>query len=390
MADKKISDYLIYRTVIKKLVISVGLWPLDKPNTFYNLIPYIQIIINVFMCFGMIGYVRANFTNIALVTRGLSIMTSFLSTIVKVGSFVMNRKDAIDLHNTLDLYFNKMLNSKQLPWVILNNITTVRPLTWTFLILVSISCGVRIIDPFSSVISQLSHKISPIKYPLLYPSVFPWSLVPGDTLYNCEFVIELLATMTLWLITMSVDCLFTFYVFQMIGQLREIADCFDNLDGDDDYDCRNIVRKCVNQYQTIIKCRDLLQKIYGPIILWIMVTNAIILCTVAFSATKMDSIPIGKGLILLSYILLKLVQTFMYAWSGSLLMAESEECREAIYAAKWFGNKRLMTAIIIILSQKPLSLTACNFSVVSVDIFQAVVNTTVSYFFLLQTIEPDS
>lgn len=54
------------------------------------------------------------------------------------------------------------------------------------------------------------------------------------------------------------------------------------------------------------------------------------------------------------------------------IFVKSEECREAIYAAKWFGNKRLMTAIIIILSQKPLSLTACNFSVVSVDIFQAV------------------
>lgn len=84
MSQKKISDYLIYREIVKKLLIVVGLWPYDNPSIFYNFLPYIQILVNVFLCFGMLGFVQKNFTNIGLVTKGMSIMTSLMSTIIKV------------------------------------------------------------------------------------------------------------------------------------------------------------------------------------------------------------------------------------------------------------------------------------------------------------------
>lgn len=44
----------------------------------------------------------------------------------------------------------------------------------------------------------------------------------------------------------------------------------------------------------------------------------------------------------------------------------------AIYAANWYTNKNLMTSVLIMLAQKPLILTACNFSFVSVDMFLTV------------------
>nr|WGO81791.1 olfactory receptor 117 [Microplitis mediator] len=388
MSQEKISDYLIYREIVKKLLIVVGLWPYDNPSIFYNFLPYIQIFVNLFLCFGMLGFVQKNFTNIGLVTKGMSIMTSLMSTIIKVVCFIKNRSDAMELHKNLDPHFNEILQDLKLSKFVLKRFSVVRHLSCSFTIIVTISCALRLIIPISIMIKQIKHNIHPVRYPLLFPSVFPWKVTPESYIYEFEFAIESFAVVTLCFITLSVDCLFTFYVYQMIGQLREISYCFKNLT--EKSDSQSILRKCISQYQVLLKSRDILQRVYGPIVLWIMVTNAVIMCTIAFQVTQMDSIPLGRGLLIFTWISLKILQTFMYAWSGSCLTLEAEECRDSVYACEWYGNKRLMTSIIIILSQRPLILTACNFSVVSVEIFQMVINTTVSYFFLLQTLEPEA
>lgn len=51
---------------------------------------------------------------------------------------------------------------------------------------------------------------------------------------------------------------------------------------------------------------------------------------------------------------------------------QSEDYRDAVYAANWYGDKHFMDSVIITLSQKPLTLTACNFAFVTVDIFVKV------------------
>ncbi|XP_057327193.1 odorant receptor 4-like [Microplitis mediator] len=388
MSQEKISDYLIYREIVKKLLIVVGLWPYDNPSIFYNFLPYIQIFVNVFLCFGMLGFVQKNFKNIGLVTKGMSIMTSLMSTIIKVVCFIKNRSDAMELHKNLDPHFTEILQDLKLSKFVLKRFSVVKHLSCTFTIIVTISCALRLIIPISIMIKQIKLNIHPVRYPLLFPSVFPWKVTPESYIYEFEFAIESFAVVTLCFITLSVDCLFTFYVYQMIGQLREISYCFKNLT--EKSDSQSILRKCISQYQILLKSRDILQRVYGPIVLWIMVTNAVIMCTIAFQVTQMDSVTLGRGLLIFTWISLKILQTFMYAWSGSCLTLEAEECRDSVYACEWYGNKRLMTSIIIILSQRPLILTACNFSVVSVEIFQMVINTTVSYFFLLQTLEPEA
>ncbi|XP_011307601.1 uncharacterized protein [Fopius arisanus] len=70
-----------------------------------------------------------------------------------------------------------------------------------------------------------------------------------------------------------------------------------------------------------------------------------------------------------------------------LASSQSDEYREAIYQVDWFSKKSVMTSVIIMLSQKPLKLTACKFFVVSVEMFVMILQTTISYFFLLKTLD---
>ncbi|CAD6214744.1 GSCOCT00014026001.2-RA-CDS, partial [Cotesia congregata] len=58
--------------------------------------------------------------------------------------------------------------------------------------------------------------------------------------------------------------------------------------------------------------------------------------------------------------------------TGMISYAISEKFREAIYASRWVGNTRLKSSIIIMLSQKPLILTACNLLYVTIDMFVKV------------------
>ncbi|XP_034934708.1 odorant receptor 4-like [Chelonus insularis] len=185
--------------------------------------------------------------------------------------------------------------------------------------------------------------------------------------------------------TISLDSLFLFYTFLMIGQLREISYCITHID-DKENSAEKAVEKCVLQYNTLLKCRSNLEKIYGPIILAMIICNAVMLCTLIYQLTQMKTISILKGANFFAFVVTKLLQTFIYSWCGTSLTKESEDYRIAIYSANWYGDKRLMKAIIIMLKQKPLVLTACNFSNVSIDIFTKILNTTISYYFLLKTL----
>ncbi|XP_014298189.1 odorant receptor 4-like [Microplitis demolitor] len=387
MSANKVSDYTTYREITKNLMTISGLWPYENSNIFYRLIPYIQISLNLGMALVILGFVRQHFTNIALVTRGLSIMTSFLTVIIKVICMLINQKDLVELHNNLDPYFNELLKNSKLSKLILKKVKIFRLLSLALIFCVLFSIIFYVVTPLIFIIKRHYHQMKITKYPLIYPSGYPWKITSSGFIYQIHFAFETLASLALFFVTTSIDSLFTLYIFQMIGQLREISYCITHIDEDENENKDSVVRKCVTQYEKLMRCREILETIYGPVILWIMGTNAIVLCTLLFQISQMKSISVIRGLLFITYIALKMIQTFMYAWSGSSLTEESENYKHAVYAADWYGNKRLMDSVIITLSQKPLTLTACNFSVVSVDIFVMVLNTTVSYFFLLQTLD---
>ncbi|XP_034934709.1 uncharacterized protein [Chelonus insularis] len=198
------------------------------------------------------------------------------------------------------------------------------------------------------ILNHINH-IQPDHYILPYPSAFPWSVPFTGLIYRLHFLFESLASWAILVLTAGYDSIFIFFVFLMIGKLREISHSLTHIDAKSD--SKVIVKRCVSQYCVLLKCRDNLQKIFGPVILCMMATNAIVLCTQMYQMTQSDAY------------------------------------RNAIYATNWYGDKRFMTAIVIMLQQKPLVLTACNFSIVSIDIFTKILNTTISYYFLLKTLE---
>ncbi|XP_032690141.1 odorant receptor Or2-like [Odontomachus brunneus] len=90
-----------------------------------------------------------------------------------------------------------------------------------------------------------------------------------------------------------------------------------------------------------------------------------------------------------SYMMVKVIQTLMYTWYGTVITHESENFREGIYCSNWphvAGERSLRPRMIIMLMQKPMMIKALKLCTLSVEMFVNVMNTTISYYFLLQTL----
>ncbi|KAK0170510.1 hypothetical protein PV328_008348 [Microctonus aethiopoides] len=333
MSDDEFRQYRAYRNTIKYLLLVVGLWPNKKSSQSYLLLSYSSLLLSVITTFGIIGHVRMNFTDVTLATKSMSIMISFSAVILKIATMMINREDANELHEILDLWFSKLLTHSPIPNSILSGLRILRYLAWSFTIFVFIVTFNYMASPIISIIYQYFEHVNTIKYSLPYPGVYPWSIDPPGFRYKLQLLIELIATVPLFCVTAGIDSLFTMYGFQMVGQLREMSHRITHIDEMNNDE--EVIRECVLQHYAMMRCRDILQKIYGPVILWIMTTNAIILCSLIFQ------------------------------------FSQSENYRNAIYACDWYRNRRFMTSVLIMLTQKPLMLTACNFAIVSLDIFGA-------------------
>nr|WGO81760.1 olfactory receptor 82 [Microplitis mediator] len=387
MSQDELSSYIEYENFIKIILSILGLKTsaTDSNSIINRSLLHLQMSMSLLPMIGIFNFLKTYITNVFFVTRGLSILVSFLTIIIKGFCIILNRQDVNELNVILSSQYHKLISNPKMKAAILKQVTTFRRLSYTMTIFVAISCLSYVVIPLISMINQSINGIKPIKHILPFPAIYSWNIPPDSYRFKLHFLNESLTVLSVICITVGVDNLYTHYVFQMIGFLRVIAYRMINFNEKNKESSEIVVRECMSQYETLINCRNKLQKIYGPIILWTMGTNAIILCAVIFQLSQMNSISVSRIILFTTYAGAKFSQVFIYAWASSLLTAESDKCRAAIYAANWVGNKRFMQSIIIMLSQKPLILTACNFTVVSMDVFMSVLNTTLSYFLLLNT-----
>ncbi|XP_044596928.1 uncharacterized protein LOC123273550 isoform X2 [Cotesia glomerata] len=319
MSESSLSKYRTYRGLTKALLTAGGLWPYHNSSIFYRVWPYLQIIVSSGMVLAILGFVREHFSNVALVTRGLSVMTSHLTTMFKLMCLAINREDLAELHEHLDPYVENLLKTFKSTDLILKDVNSFRLLSWGLTFFAFIATCALIFMPLLVILHYHQQGIELTNYPLIYPSVYPWKIISNGWVYKANYVFESIATLIMFFVTASVDSLFNLYVFQMVGQLREISYCITHLDS---FDKNNSVVQCVVQYEKLMKCMVLLEKIYGFIFLWIMATNAVVLCSLLFQISQMKSISITRGLLFTTYITLKVIQTFMYTWGGSYLTDE--------------------------------------------------------------------
>ncbi|XP_043270386.1 odorant receptor 4-like [Venturia canescens] len=300
----------------------------------------------------------------------------------KVIVFTMNRDSLVELHETLGKNFRNDLENQEYQTVLLSPIAEFdRPTLYLTLSTLG-AVAMYNVNSIIAIIIQLSHGNEIIKHRTPFPSKYPFPESNG--LYVTRYLIEVWASCAVISISSATDALFDFYIFQMASQLRVLSYRMSKLTAFDDH--QRIIKECVVRQQCLTRCHDKLQTIYGPIVLWILTTSAMTMCANIFQAFQ---ISMDKVVLVFIYITMKLMQTLLYGWFGSFLTSESEQFRNSIYACGWPGSGDALFVFNIktMLLCRPLVLKAWQFYAISVDMFMAIMNTTLSYFFLLRTLD---
>lgn len=182
------------------------------------------------------------------------------------------RQDLKLIHQMLDPHFTKLLNNPDLSSIVLNGLTTVQRLSTILSFLLFLSCVAYVATPLGFIIYQYFHHVDKIKYILPIPAVYPWEN-PSGFLYILQYMADSISLTANILVGSGMDMLLPLYVFQLGGQLREMSYKITHINKTSDY--KSVIRDCVLQHESIIICRNKIQRCFGIIILWIILTNAI-------------------------------------------------------------------------------------------------------------------
>ena len=122
------------------------------------------------------------------------------------------------------------------------------------------------------------------KYVRAFPSIYPFSYEPGGVIHWMLYSIEVMAAVSLWTVTVGVDCVFGVYALHMCGELRLLGKKFKNLRVSDNY--KKVLNDCIERHHLLIKVKNKLEKIYGLISIWLAISGALVLCSLIFQVTE--------------------------------------------------------------------------------------------------------
>ncbi|XP_063975394.1 uncharacterized protein LOC135161609 isoform X2 [Diachasmimorpha longicaudata] len=379
-SHKKLLEYSSYRRMVKGCLYIVGLWPSENPKMYYRLLPYAQLLLSTMTVVAIINFLGHHIKNINVVIKVVSLLTSTSLYILKLCSLTIYRKEILRIHRILHRFYMEIIDDERLVEFACKKVKLCHYLGGSMVATVygSFFLLLVLLPLINIFIQEIQHHEN-IKYTLVYPTMYPWNTTSNGLPYRITYVLESLTAFSCCNVTSGADCLLLFWIFQVTTQLRAMSYRLNNIRKDDNYD--KIIRQNIVQYGILMRLRDELQKIYGPIIMYNNSSGAALLCTLIFQLTKASSLTKIQIARFTVYAIGKTLQVYMYSWPGTLLTTEVNE--------DWVNQSACRTSVLMTLSQKPLTLKICHVSFMSVEMFAVLINTTVSYYLLLKTIAPE-
>nr|QNL15002.1 olfactory receptor 58 [Aulacocentrum confusum] len=152
---------------------------------------------------------------------------------------------------------------------------------------------------------------------------------------------------------------------------------------------KSIVREFVKRHEHLLTLSDYFEMVYNPVILAIVVSNAVLLCitglVLLISLQSGGNIVTMLGLTVRIYLLL--VQLFICSYVGERLSQQSLELGNAVYNSAWYELPPIVAndmVFIILRCTHQVNLTAGNLFVMNIYQFMQMLKTMFSYFSVLR------
>ncbi|XP_014480037.1 PREDICTED: odorant receptor 4-like [Dinoponera quadriceps] len=148
------------------------------------------------------------------------------------------------------------------------------------------------------------------------------------------------------------------------------------------------MRALVTKHQRIIMFSQNIENLYTYIALILFVSDTIIICCLGFIIVTSIGTPDGPAILLRSvlYYMVMNLEAFIFCLAGEYLNAKSQMIGDAAYDSLWYdftSSKSRIVLLLILRSQKRLTITIGKIMDLSLERFTSVVKASASYISVL-------
>jgi len=198
-------------------------------------------------------------------------------------SFMINRDSLINYHQTLnDLFEEELKQNKKIRTIIFSSLRIIYTLAYTyFAMLIGLFLAFHA-PSYIFIIRNLCHFHLSTNYTLPFSRGFGhfWN-VPDNFLYHFHLLFETSLYIFSCTTACSIDSMFGFYIYQFTSIMRAMTFKLMNPLSTEKFS--DLLRTCVAKHQRLLQCRNTLEHVYGFIVFWHIVTNAILLCAMIYN-----------------------------------------------------------------------------------------------------------
>ncbi|XP_060833001.1 odorant receptor 24a-like isoform X1 [Bombus pascuorum] len=398
--SKELKIYRKYASFVKRFLLLSGMCPITKErDVFYRCISIWSIFSSFISLCAVGNFCSQNVQNIALLTASFSLFCAILNTTMKACCFSIYQNKLQQANDILSSMLEQALSETDIRSIAFSWVRTFYRLIYIQYTLMTINSAIHAFKPLITRILYDANNTTNLQYPLPFPASYPWT-INSMLVWQLHYLFDLNIIWNIISVSTGVDGFFSFCLFRISVMLRLLGFEFEMRFSTDEKNKANkeyeenrkrIFQECVNKHALLLKCRDIVQEAYGPVILLMTITSATSLCTLIFQVLQVKGQIVSKIIMCAVFISMKLLQTFLYAWPANVILIESDRFRHKVYFSDWYKHKDTSFAkgFTLILAQRSIVLKACNLMQVSLDLFVKVLNTAVSYYFLLETIDKD-
>ncbi|XP_019699287.1 odorant receptor 82a-like [Harpegnathos saltator] len=209
---------------------------------------------------------------------------------------------------------------------------------------------------------------------------FVYSVSPT---YEIVMVTQFLLQYTLALMAGMLNVFIVTLILHIAGQIEIMCQrLLEILVAEDEYESHiATLRALVIKHQRIIIFADNIENVFCYAALLQFLSNTLVICFLGFwIVTSLDSN--GVLMTAISYYVIVIMEAFILCYSGEYLSSKSRSLTESAYASLWYELKPAqsrMLMLLILRSQKQLTVTAGKFVDLSLESFTSIIKASASY-----------
>ncbi|XP_077255746.1 uncharacterized protein LOC143893851 [Temnothorax americanus] len=227
---------------------------------------------------------------------------------------------------------------------------------------------------------------SDFSYELPY-SAHPFFEIKDTSTYICICIYLLIMIPMLVCGYAGLDAYLLSMVLHVCGQFAALSCKVDNLLRDHENYNRHI-RNIILRHRHLIKLAEILEDNFNLICLQQTLGTVLLLCfTLYHMIVTSEHTEKASVIIFVLYVCSVLSTHLAYCYISECLINESTKLRESFYNSDWYNNSPSCTKLIsigMIRAEKPLTLTAGKFYVLSLSSYTSIVKTSMAYLSVLR------